>query len=205
MAFDCLPNEILKEILAYTRLEDFESFCLSCRPAYAVSEPLLAEYNRFRRYIRFQYDKYDEHDEHTSLTDRIVCPHQLIHQIAQAPLIPHYVVDITLGERYHLREDTSGPSADIYDQVAQSIHVLLQQSDCFAMDRRSEWVMRNTIMEDCPHPEDVGFDPDSMVIEENRGLDLATTFLLTLLPRVQKVRFPRNWSHYSTYRFWHNI
>lgn len=47
-----LPNEILFDIIAFSRMEDFENIMLACRRFYSIGTSLIADYARHKRWLQ---------------------------------------------------------------------------------------------------------------------------------------------------------
>jgi hypothetical protein len=88
-----LPEKVLKHIIDYTFPCSFESFVLTCKRVYAVGEEhITTHHERKRTYKDFQYNA------------EIRCALQLLHRIADDPLIAEYVEEADLhpvDEDYH--------------------------------------------------------------------------------------------------------
>jgi hypothetical protein len=80
-----LPDEILQDIVKYSLPYGFESFILACKRIYTIGKENIAIHNRLKRtYKDFQYGK------------DIRCAIQLLHRIANEPLIAEYIEEADL-------------------------------------------------------------------------------------------------------------
>ena len=180
-----LPTEVLRLIVEETLPEGFESFTLTCRKIYTLCEDRLAKHNQLRRmYRNFRYkrlrsaandpDFQDRHDIWSSLA--------LIHAIGQEPLIARYIITADLK---------GGVAFDEYADDTEEAETIYQRT---IAELKSSGSLRQ-LLEQSSHLREAGEDVqdwfDSLV-KDGEEIHHADTFLLTLLPNVEKVSLSEN-------------
>ena len=180
-----LPTEVLRLIIQETIPEGFESFTLTCRRVYTMCECKIPKHNQLRRvYRNFRYkrlrsaandpDFQDRHDIWSSLA--------LLHAIGQEPLIARYIVtaDLKGGLAFDEYADDTEEAEAIYQRTIAdlkstgSLHWLLAQS---------------------PYLREEGEDVKAWfdaILKDGEDIQHADTFLLTLLPNVEKLSLPEH-------------
>ena len=80
MSLPGLPTELLVHIISATTPRGYEALLLSCKTAYEAGKSFLERHNALRR--RYRHFAYDE---------EIKCSFQLLHRIANDPIIAEYI------------------------------------------------------------------------------------------------------------------
>jgi hypothetical protein len=175
MALLNLPTEILSRIIKETIPESFENLAVTCITAYNASQYFLPKHNKFRRrYRNFAYGSAQElQDGRTCATSL-----QLIHGIAEEPVIARYIVSADF-KNDQLPEEVETCRAQI-QQITASPYVL-------------------QLLKNSSYLQSAGVDPSTVLhhlISQHKPAgtaSLAATFLLTLLPNVTTLALPKNW------------
>lgn len=174
--FAVLPNEILELIIAESRPDGFEGLALTCWRLYTLSHPLIRRHKQLRR--RFENFLYF----YVHLGQSLVAASDIISLVAHEPVVARYIKSANLeadseylaramlfeGKPKHVPSiDDGGPVVDLF---ANSTY--LKQA---GIDWREYYTT---------------FETD---VREQRYSQNGSAFLLTLLPRAQKLTMPHHW------------
>ncbi|KAL9084423.1 MAG: hypothetical protein Q9165_008061 [Trypethelium subeluteriae] len=166
-----LPNELLDNIIEFTLPQGFENVALTCKRMYARSTPFIERHHELRsRFGSFEYYLRPRGLSLMSASD-------LIMLIATEPVVARYIRTATFEiDSLFLRRERpkSVPSIDNGGAVVEMF-----ANSAYLKQAGLDWKEYYTIFEDD--------------VKERRYSQHGATFLLTLLPHVEKLILPRSW------------
>ncbi|KAH8659375.1 hypothetical protein BGZ60DRAFT_415134 [Tricladium varicosporioides] len=189
MSLLLLPIELLTRIAQETLPDGFESFALTCRVTYCVSESLIKFHNRLNRQYRNltlpkNYGTEDDLEDGTP-----TCSLQVLARIAEEPLIAKYILSANLMNEsspdFHTEIDRDRFLEDQLQEIKKSATPILQ------------------LLKSLPYLEDTNIDPNDMLdylfyeYNNSGGAGMSVTILLSLLPYVTKISLPSRWKFYE--------
>ncbi|KAI9711325.1 MAG: hypothetical protein M1820_002312 [Bogoriella megaspora] len=175
MALLSLPNEVLTEIIAFTRPEGFEEFILSCRNVFSIakSTKLIEQHNQLvRKWQRWDMPQFREYWDPSLVHPMLPC-------IVEEPISARYINYLRFPALEH--QETNDSVLAVQNQLWE--HSLIQGGLLTALQLS-------------PYLRKAGQDPhvwfDKMMSQETR-FSYSSIFLLTLLPNVTHLRLSHAW------------
>ncbi|KAH6666227.1 hypothetical protein B0J14DRAFT_199642 [Halenospora varia] len=189
MSLLLLPIELLTRIARETLPEGFESFALTCRATYRVSECLIKFHNGLNKQYRnlILPKNYGTEDELENANP--TCSLQLLARIAEDPLIAKYMLSANLVNEpapdFETETDRDGFLEAQLQEIKQSAIPLLQ------------------LLKSLPYLEDANIDPkymlDYLFYEYNNSdaCGMSITILLSLLSNLTRLSLPLRWEFHE--------
>lgn len=173
MALTRLPTELLENIVAHTLPEGFESIALTCKQIHAICTPFIQSHNT----LRTRFHKFDYYENTSDVIKTIRTAFDVITRIAVEPVVARYIryADFAMDSRF-----TRGRPRELLADVHCGGAVL-------------------RLLADSPHLKQAGLDWQQFYAKIEEDLEAvrysqhAASFLLTLLPNVEKLVLPSIW------------